>query len=180
MGSFLVAQMVKNLPAVQTGFDPWVGKIRLEKRMATHSSVLAWEIRRTEEPGTLQCTGSQRVRHKWVTNTGTLSLTQGILDPSFWGKQAVTAVLLQAAPWKANVAMNQCLQPTVSEGLRPARSHASESGSRSSPLKPWDACSLGQHLQQPSERPWARGTQLSGTQIPNGQKLGDKGLILSC
>ena len=68
-----MAQMVKNLPAVQTGFDPWVGKIRLEKRMATHSSVLAWEIRRTEEPGTLQSTGSQRVRHNWVTNTLTLT-----------------------------------------------------------------------------------------------------------
>ena len=45
------------------GFDPWVGKIPLEKEMATHSSVLAWKIPWTEEPGRLQSMGSQRVRH---------------------------------------------------------------------------------------------------------------------
>ena len=41
----------------------------LEKEMATHSSILAWKILWTEEPGGLQSTGSQRVRHNWVTNT---------------------------------------------------------------------------------------------------------------
>ena len=35
----------------------------LEEEMATHSSILAWEIPRTEEPGTLQSMGSHRVRH---------------------------------------------------------------------------------------------------------------------
>ena len=46
--------MVKNLPAIQeTGFDPWVRKIPLEKRMATHSSILAWKFPWTEEPGGL-------------------------------------------------------------------------------------------------------------------------------
>ena len=35
----------------------------LEKKMVTHSSILAWEIPWTEEPGELQSTGSQRVRH---------------------------------------------------------------------------------------------------------------------
>ena len=35
----------------------------LEKEMATHSSILAWRILWTEEPGRLQSTGSQRVRH---------------------------------------------------------------------------------------------------------------------
>ena len=34
--------------------DPWVGKIPLEKGMATHSSILAWRIPRTEDPGGLQ------------------------------------------------------------------------------------------------------------------------------
>ena len=33
------------------GFDPWVGKIPLEEKMATHSSILAWEIPQTEKPG---------------------------------------------------------------------------------------------------------------------------------
>ena len=57
--------MVKNLPAMQETrhrFDPWIRKIdSLEKEMATHSSILAWEIAWTEEPGGLQSMGSQRV-----------------------------------------------------------------------------------------------------------------------
>ena len=39
----------------------------LEKEMATHSSILAWEIPWTEEPGGLQSMGSQRVRRDWAT-----------------------------------------------------------------------------------------------------------------
>ena len=60
----LVAQRVKNLPAM------WETLVRslnredlLEKGMATHSSILAWRIPWTEEPGGLQSMGSQRVRH---------------------------------------------------------------------------------------------------------------------
>ena len=45
----------------------------MEKGLATHSSILAWRSPWTEEPGTVQSTGSQRVRHNWVTNTFTLS-----------------------------------------------------------------------------------------------------------
>ena len=41
------------------GFNSWVEKIPLEKEMATHSSILAWRIPWTEEPGGLQSTGSQ-------------------------------------------------------------------------------------------------------------------------
>ena len=40
-------------------FNPWIGKIPLEKEMATHSSILAWETPWTEEPGGLQSMGSQ-------------------------------------------------------------------------------------------------------------------------
>ena len=40
----------------------------LEKAMATHSSILAWKIPRTEEPGRLQSMGSQRVGHDWMTS----------------------------------------------------------------------------------------------------------------
>jgi len=39
----------------------------LEKEMATHSSILAWEIPRTEEPGGRQSMGSQRVEHNLAT-----------------------------------------------------------------------------------------------------------------
>ena len=39
----------------------------LEKEMATHSSILAWKILWTKDPGGLQSMGSQRVRHNWAT-----------------------------------------------------------------------------------------------------------------
>ena len=45
------------------GFDPSVGEDLLEEGVATHSSILAWETPRAEEPGRLQSMGSQRVRH---------------------------------------------------------------------------------------------------------------------
>ena len=54
--ALLVAQSVKNPPTVQ---ETWVqslgGADPLEKEMATHSSILAWEIPWTEEPGRLPC-----------------------------------------------------------------------------------------------------------------------------
>ena len=66
----LVAWMVKNLLAIQeTRVWSLSQKDPLEKGMATHSSILAWRIPWTEEPGELQSTGWQRVRHDWQTNT---------------------------------------------------------------------------------------------------------------
>ena len=60
----LVAQLVKNLPAVQeTQFRSLGWEDPLEKEMATHSCILAWKISWTEEPGGLQSMGSQRVGH---------------------------------------------------------------------------------------------------------------------
>ena len=56
--------MVKNLPAVQEMQVQSLGQEDpLEKEMATHCSILAWRIPRTEEPGGLQSMGSQRVGH---------------------------------------------------------------------------------------------------------------------
>ena len=55
-----MVQTVKNLPAVlETPLRSLGWEDPLEKGMATHSSVLAWEIPWTEEPGRLQSTGSQ-------------------------------------------------------------------------------------------------------------------------
>ena len=57
----LVAQMVKNLPAMletQVQFLGWENP--LEKRMVTHSSILTWEISWTEKPGRLQSMGLQK------------------------------------------------------------------------------------------------------------------------
>ena len=64
----LVAQLVKNLPAMQeTTRVTWVPSLGwedpLEKGMATHSSVLAWRFPCREEPSGLQSMGSQRVGH---------------------------------------------------------------------------------------------------------------------
>ena len=57
----LVAQMVKNLLAVwETLVQSLDQEDPLEKGMATHSSILAWEIPGTEEPGGLQSMGSQK------------------------------------------------------------------------------------------------------------------------
>ena len=59
----LVAQLVKNLPAVQETQVRSPGwEDPLEKEMVTHSSMLAWKISRTEEPGGLQSVGSQRAQ----------------------------------------------------------------------------------------------------------------------
>ena len=56
-----MTQMVKNLPAVQETLVPSLSRVDpLEKRMATHSSILAWRIPWIEEPGGFQSTGSQR------------------------------------------------------------------------------------------------------------------------
>ena len=60
----LVAQMVKNLPAVQkTWFLSLGWEDPLEEEVATHFSILAWRIPWTEEPGRLQSMGLERVEH---------------------------------------------------------------------------------------------------------------------
>ena len=59
-----VALVVKNLPALQETWVQFLGwEDLLEKEIATHSSILPWEIPWTEEPGGLQSKWSQRVRH---------------------------------------------------------------------------------------------------------------------
>ena len=59
-----MAQTIKNLPAMQeVQFQSLGQEGPLEKEMSTHSSVIAWRIPWTEEPGGLQSMESQRVRH---------------------------------------------------------------------------------------------------------------------
>ena len=68
----LVAQMLKNLPAMQETQVQSLGREdALEKGMATHSSLLAWRIPWTQEPGEIQSMGLQRVGQSYVTNTFT-------------------------------------------------------------------------------------------------------------
>ena len=64
-GAFLMSQWIKNPPAMQETQETWVGSLGqedpLEEEIATHSSILAWNMPWTEEPGRLQSMGSQRV-----------------------------------------------------------------------------------------------------------------------
>ena len=71
----LVAQRLKRPPAMQ---ETWVWSLgredSLEKEMATHSSITAWKTPWTEEPGRLQCLGSQKIGHDWATSLTTVWL----------------------------------------------------------------------------------------------------------
>ena len=72
--AFLVSQTEKNLPAMQETRVQSLGREDpLEKGIATHSSIIAWRIPWTEEPGRLQSMRSQRVGRDRVTNTLTLA-----------------------------------------------------------------------------------------------------------
>ena len=74
----LVAQLVKNSPAM---WETWVHFLGwedpLEEEMATHSSILAWRVPWTEEPGRLQSMGSQRVGRDWATEHSRAHRKQG-------------------------------------------------------------------------------------------------------
>ena len=67
MDASLIAHWVKNLPAIQETQETQVqslgGEDPLKKERATHSSILAWKIPCTEEPGGLQSKGSQGAGH---------------------------------------------------------------------------------------------------------------------
>ena len=85
-----MAQMVKNLPAMQ---ETWVWSLGWEdprkKEMVTHFSIPAWRIPWTENPGGLQSTGLQKVWHGWANVT------------QFSSVQSLSHVRLFSNPWTA-------------------------------------------------------------------------------
>ena len=88
-----MGQRVKNLPAMQ---KTWVRSLGqegpLEKEMATHSSILAWRIPWTEEPGSLQSMGLQgRKQLKWLSTTA-LQYCVGFCHTSTWISHRYTYV----------------------------------------------------------------------------------------
>ena len=95
---FPLAQSVKSLPAMQ---ETWVWSLgredALEKKMATHSSILAWRIPWTEEPGGLQSMGSQRVGHDWVTNFHFFTFPSLV----YWASLVAQMVKNLPAMWEA-------------------------------------------------------------------------------
>ena len=75
------AQIVKNPPTMQ---ETWVWSLGwkdpLEEDKATHSSILAWRISWTEEPGGLQSKGSQRIGHDWATKHSIQCCIYGVVN----------------------------------------------------------------------------------------------------
>ena len=69
----------------EMGLQPLSWEDHLEWKMAIHSSILAWKIPWTEEPGGLQSTGSQRVRHSWA-QTYILSYYHEVGPTILWGR----------------------------------------------------------------------------------------------
>ena len=72
------------LPSVQLTcclIGGWLLSFKLEKEMATHSSILAWRIPGTEEPDELQSMGSRRVRHDWATSLSLSCIGEGNGNP---------------------------------------------------------------------------------------------------
>ena len=70
------------------GFDTWVGKIPLKKEMATHSSILTWEIPWTEEPSGLWSVGPQRVGHNLATKLPPPPIeSHKLMGPDVWVSQ---------------------------------------------------------------------------------------------
>ena len=99
----LVAQMVKHLPTVR---ETWVQSLGqedlLEKKMATHSSILAWRIPWTEEHGRLQSIGSQRVRHNWATSLSFTLYSLNIMKciwPCVGPKKSIIRCVTFKGPW---------------------------------------------------------------------------------
>ena len=96
--------MIQNLPAVQeTGVQPLGQEDPLEKEMATHSSILAWNIPWMEEPCRLQFMWAQRVRHEGKPNTFTS-----------WNRVALKIrATLSAFQWQEHVVKSLYCIPTV-------------------------------------------------------------------
>ena len=77
----LVAQRLKCLPTMlETRVRSLGREDPLEKEMATHSSILAWRIPWTENPGGLQSMGSQRVGHDWAMSLTHLPFSFKLID----------------------------------------------------------------------------------------------------
>ena len=86
LGASLVAQMVKNQPAMretQVQVRYLGGEDPLEKETATHSGILAWIIPWTKEPGRLEFMGSQTVGHNSATDAFTFQNVYQLGDVKF-------------------------------------------------------------------------------------------------
>ena len=112
--------MVKNLPAMQ---ETWVQSLGredpLEKRMETHSSILAWSISWTEKPDRLQSMGLQRVRHE-LWSLGAATPEPGIYMKNSVQLEAVFMLLAQRLEGKGRSchsgSITDCQEGSQEEG----------------------------------------------------------------
>ena len=102
----LVAQRLKHLPAMwETQVQSLGHEDPLEKEMAPHSSILAWRIPWTEEPGRLQSMGWQRVGHDWVTSLS-LSVLSRCPVLQIWDKMSLSQKTSPSSTWNIMHSLN--------------------------------------------------------------------------
>ena len=93
---------VKNSPAIQESQETWVWSLSwedlLEEGMATQSSILAWRIPFTEEPGGLQSIGSQRVGHDWSDLACTLPNCSNFVPKNTYNSELSSVVFFFFCP----------------------------------------------------------------------------------
>ena len=100
-GASLMAQMVKNLPAKRPGFDQWVKKIPWRTKRLLMPVFLPGESSWTEELGSLQSTGAQRVRYYWATNTWAFCLWRDYPNILLLAKPILAAWLWNPHCWSS-------------------------------------------------------------------------------
>ena len=152
----------------------------LEKGIATHSSILAWRIPWTEEPGGLVSMGSQRVRHNWATNTFTSSVC--FLLESFYSESESSSVVCDSlrplglySPWNSpgqnigvgSLSLLQAIFPTqgLNLGLLHCRRNLYQLSHKGSPrILEWVAYPFSSGSSQP--RNWTRVSCTAGRFLP--------------
>ena len=124
----LVAQMVKNLPAMQETQVQSLGQEDpLEKGMGTHSGILAWKIPRPVKTGGLRSMGLQRVKHDWATNTLLKPRVASLcaLPPISWlGCQDIQILKTTLSLWSGNENLESVTYPPSPQRQCPGASLA--------------------------------------------------------
>ena len=78
----------------RTRFDPWIEKIPCSRVLATHTSIIAWRIPWTEEPGGLEYMGSKRVGQDWETNTFLTFLCKNYMKYFIFTQNTATKIVI--------------------------------------------------------------------------------------
>ena len=135
----------------------------LEKEMATHFSILAWEIPCTEKPGRLQSMRSQRVGHDWVTNIFTFVLIRTVRSLLLFSRSVMSDSL-----WPHGLQHTRLPYPTLSPRVWPS----------SCPLNWWCHSTISSSVSPFSSHPQSRSFPVSQLFTSGGQSVGTSALAL--